>query len=231
MLAYHAVEDGPPPLCIPPELFKRHLDTIVESGVPVLRGGEVAERGVCITFDDGAASVVRTAAPLLAERGLPATVFCVAGHLGGWNDWPSQRSDAYRFELASAEELAASGLEIGSHGFWHEPLRPEVASREVVDSRELLEQELQRPVTAFAYPYGVVAETDLVADTYETAYALGNTGVRPGGRVWAVARVDMHYLRRPELLRRAIDGRAGGYLAARRLAGRARRLVTSDYAR
>ena len=95
VLTYHAVERGPAPLCVDPDLFVEHLDCILESGARALTVRELAEAlregaldrpSVAITFDDGFASVVESAGPLIAERGLPATVFCVAGHLGGTSD-------------------------------------------------------------------------------------------------------------------------------------------------
>ena len=121
VLAYHAIEAGPPPLSIEPDVFRDHLATIEDAGVRVVPLGEIAdgpdEPCVAITFDDGFASVVENAAPALVERGLPATVFCVAGHLGGVNDWPGEPPPQRR--LASAAELAACGIEIGSHGMTH----------------------------------------------------------------------------------------------------------------
>ena len=87
--------------------------------------GRVPARAVAITFDDGCASVARTAAPLLAERGLTATVFCVAGHLGGRNDWPTQHDRMPSLALAGADELVElhrAGVEIGAHGVAHAPL-------------------------------------------------------------------------------------------------------------
>jgi hypothetical protein len=52
--------------------------------------------------------------------------------------------------------------------------------------------------------------------------------VRPASDVHALARVDAHYLRDPELLSRALRGSAGLYLAARRVAAGARRLLRRD---
>jgi polysaccharide deacetylase len=91
VLVYHAIEVGPPPLCIEPSLFRRHLDVIDESGIPVVGldqlAAELAAGGptgptVAITFDDGAASVVEQAAPLLVERSFPAAIFCVVTAIG-----------------------------------------------------------------------------------------------------------------------------------------------------
>lgn len=48
-----------------------------------LKSGSLPERALCITFDDGYANNLTVAAPILAERGLPATVFVATGYLGG----------------------------------------------------------------------------------------------------------------------------------------------------
>src|SRR5262249_16377676 len=105
VLTYHAIGAGPPPLFVEPSLLATHLDCVVESRATVLtvsrfaaalREGSLPERAVALTFDDGFANVHEEAAPLLAERGLTATVFCVAGHLGGRSDWPSQPPSAPR---------------------------------------------------------------------------------------------------------------------------------------
>ena len=53
--------------------------------------------------------------------------------------------------------------------------------------------------------------------------------MRTDSDVFALPRVDVHYLRRPELLGRAVGGGLRPYLRARSLGARARRLVKSDY--
>jgi peptidoglycan/xylan/chitin deacetylase (PgdA/CDA1 family) len=166
VLTYHAVEAGPAPLCVDPGLFREHVAAVAQSGAAVLtvselaaslRSGDLPERAVCLSFDDGFASVAAHAAPALAERGLPATVFCVAAHLDGWNDWPTQWPGAPRLRLASSTalaELAASGFEIGAHGLRHEPLdriSPEVAELELVEARPAVQREAARG-SAGAHP-------------------------------------------------------------------------------
>jgi peptidoglycan/xylan/chitin deacetylase (PgdA/CDA1 family) len=249
ILTYHAVEDGAPPLCVDPGLFAEHLDVLADAGAVVmtvsdvaekLRRGDLPERAVALTFDDGFATVAEHAAPLLAERGMSATVFAVAGALGGVNDWPSQPGGAPRRPLLGGRELvdlARAGLEIGSHGVEHAPLSlagPEAIRREIVRSREMLEQVLQRPVRSFAYPYNALAGPEgreLVRSTYASACGGGMSIVRPGANPWRLARVDAHYLRRPELLRRALEGSLDVYLRFRRIGAGARRLVKKDFER
>jgi len=249
VLCYHAIETGPPPLCIEPGVLEAHLDVLLDAGVRVvelrelagqLEGGGLAEPSVAITFDDGCASVFESAVPLLLGRGMPATVFCVADHLGGWNDWATEPASSPRLRLASAGALAEAarhpGIEIGSHGATHLPLGladRSALEREVVGSRETLERATGGEVTWFAYPAGSgagAAGRALVRRIYEGAADGGNRPARPGVDRWALPRIEMHYLRRPSALRRAVRG-ADPYLALRRAGGRARRLVHGDFRR
>jgi peptidoglycan/xylan/chitin deacetylase (PgdA/CDA1 family) len=247
ILIYHAIEPGPPPLCVDPDLFGEHLGVLEDSGAEAvtiseladrLRSGEPPDGMVAITFDDGFASVPRDAAPMLAERGLTATVFCVAGHLGRSNDWSSQPARAPRRELATAEEvtaLAADGFEIGSHGMEHLPLNriaEGVLRRELIGSKEVLGNAAGRPVRSLAYPYGVApgaAGRRLVESSYAAACTTRMSPVGAGDNPLALPRVDAHYLRNPDLLRRALRGSLRPYLTFRRLGTQARRVIRKDY--
>jgi peptidoglycan/xylan/chitin deacetylase (PgdA/CDA1 family) len=244
---YHGVEQRSGPLFVEPRLFAEHVAVIADSGLPVLTVGEVGEllrdgrlpaRAVALTFDDGFASVVEHAAPLLLERDLRATVFCVAGRLGGANDWSTNPPGTPRVPLASPADLAhlaATGFEIGGHGMEHAPLDtddPDEIRREVPEARTALEDAVGVPVASFAYPYGArptPAARHAVAETYRTACTTRIGRVEEGADPLALQRVDVHYLRSPELLRRAIGGGASAYLAFRRVAADARRTVKQDY--
>ena len=248
IITYHAIGPGPPPLCLEPRLLRRHLDLIVAAPVrPVSLeriAGELEQGGperpsVAITFDDGFAGVAEHAAPLLAERAIPATVFCVAEHVGGRNDFATEPPQVPKRPLAGAaelRELASAGIEIGSHGSRHLPLAAfeddEAAlQREIVESRRALEQLLRRPVHWFAPPYGSrpgPRGRALVEREYQGACGSGPGRPGPGADRFALPRVDAHYLRRPAIMRRVLEG-GGAYLAARRIGARARRLLRQDF--
>jgi peptidoglycan/xylan/chitin deacetylase (PgdA/CDA1 family) len=247
VLTYHAVEAGPPPLCIEPSLLRAHLDCLQDAGAQTLtlselaaalRSGRLPRRSVAITFDDGFESVATEAAPLLAERDHTATVFCVAGHVGGVNDWPTQPADVPRRRLADASTLvglAQAGFEIGSHGMEHLPLErasDERVQRELVDSKLELERALGVAVRSFAYPYGAMpghGARALLESTYSAACTGGMRRVGSGADALELPRVDAHYLRRPKVLRGVLEGRLDPYLHLRRVGARARRLVREDY--
>ena len=246
IITYHAIEPGPPPLCVHPDLFRSHVETVLAAGARVVGVSELVrelavptsdEPLVAFTFDDGFASVATSAAPILASHDAGGTVFCVAGHVGGANDWGTGR-DGFAAPLVSAEqirELVAAGLEIGSHGAAHRPaaaLRGDEAEEEIVGSRTALESVAGTEVRTYAYPYGALpgpAVRGLVDRTYDAACTTRLAAVDEQPDVHALPRVDAHYLRRPELLRRAVSGSLGPYLAVRRLGARARRVVRPDY--
>src|SRR6185369_8893645 len=104
---------GPQPLCIEPELLEQHLDVIGTSRVRPVSLSELCERVrrrsrdpcVALTFDDGFASAIEVAAPMLAARGMPATIFCVAGYLGGRNNFAADPPTAPKHRLAAAGEV------------------------------------------------------------------------------------------------------------------------------
>jgi peptidoglycan/xylan/chitin deacetylase (PgdA/CDA1 family) len=234
---------------VSPSLFDAHLDLIVASGLPVLTIGEVGtllresrlpERSVALTFDDAFASVLAEAAPRLAARRLRATVFCVAGHLGATNRWPTARADAPVVQLSSAADLpllSAAGFEIGAHGMHHTPLdtgNPQEIRREVFDARSVLEHATGGAVVSFAYPYGALpspAADAAVREAYSTACTTRIGRVSAAADRHSLPRVDAHYLRSPRLLAAALRGGATVYLGVRRFRAGLRRRVTLDYSR
>jgi peptidoglycan/xylan/chitin deacetylase (PgdA/CDA1 family) len=246
ILTYHELADDPSPLCTRPAVFEAHLRTIVESGVPTLTVGELAEHllagslpdpAVVVTFDDGFARAVREARPLLETYGVRATFFCVAAYLGGESDWPSRLPRDPVWPLADAGELgplAADGHEIGSHGLTHAALATaddDALWDEVVASREALEVATGATIRSFAYPFGATSRSAsaVVGANYAAGCTTELRALRPTDPLHLLPRVDAHYLRRPQLLHRALRGSATSYLRGRRVAARARRVLRRDY--
>lgn len=247
ILTYHAIERGDGPLTLDPDTFATHLDCIVQSGAQVvtvsalvdsLRAGVLSPRAVAITFDDGIASVARVAAPLLAERGLVATMFCVAGHVGGRSDWSSARGETRSLELATASELAQlarQGFEIGCHGMTHAPITAtdeQFLREEIVESRRMLEEIAGTKVRAFAYPYGAPPSDRarrLVETSYAAACSTSARCLRASSDPHALPRIDAHYVRSRERLLGTLSGRLEPYVAARRILSRARRMLVREY--
>jgi peptidoglycan/xylan/chitin deacetylase (PgdA/CDA1 family) len=167
ILFYHGVADvaeDPNRLHVTPARFARQLAWLQGQGLRGVGIGELAhairagrQRGlVGLTFDDGYTSVLDAALPELRRHGFGATVFVIAGRLGGTNEW----DEGPAWPLLAADqvrELAAAGLEIGSHGATHVRLAglgAQQLAAEVASSQATLTALLGRPVRGFAYPYG-----------------------------------------------------------------------------
>jgi peptidoglycan/xylan/chitin deacetylase (PgdA/CDA1 family) len=189
-----------------------------------------------LTFDDGFAAAVREAPARLEAAEMRATFFVVAGHIAGASDWHSRVPGAPVAALAPAPELtdlARRGHEIGSHGWFHEPLDGDAdLQREIVESKTALAAATQAEIRTFAYPYGArptTAARSLVEQTYDAAFGTAARRVSPGSPRWNLPRIDAHYVRDPVLLRRVVTGSLDEYLTLRRVASRARRTFRKDY--
>lgn len=110
---------------------------------------ELRSRGdeILLTFDDGNRSDYEIALPRLAARGLGGHVFVLAGRL----DWPCSLG------TRQIEEMAATGMTIGLHGFDHVSWRDssdEVLERELVEARTILSDAARKEIADVAIPFG-----------------------------------------------------------------------------
>jgi peptidoglycan/xylan/chitin deacetylase (PgdA/CDA1 family) len=236
ILTYHSLDGLGSVLSTSPSTFARHLQVLREAGANVLslregaerlRRGDLPERALVITFDDGFRSVVEHGLPLLLDYGFTATVFVVSGFVGRSNSWPSQPAYVATQPLLDwpqLRELAEAGIDIGAHSRTH-PRLPDLTRREIeaeiVQSKREIEDRVGHRVETFAYPYGDYDEAVLAAASLHVSLACSaDLGfARPTSHPLALERIDVHYLRRPWALRRLFAKPMRTYLAIRR-AGR-----------
>src|SRR5436190_20469045 len=113
---YHHLEEGncPSPYAVSIEQFSRQLDLIRRAGFHTLSFRELQalmarnrprpRKALILTFDDGYQSFYELAVPALMSRGMSATVFVVAGKIGGFNSWETT-SDFPRRSLMSEDSI------------------------------------------------------------------------------------------------------------------------------
>ena len=121
-------------------------------------GRPLPPRTVAVTFDDCYHNNLG-AARTLAEHGLPATFFIPAAHVGSGEAFPWDRHlpRLANLDWDDVRTMAALGFEIGSHTLSHPNLAAipfEQARAEIIESKRLIEERLDRPVRWFAYPFG-----------------------------------------------------------------------------
>jgi peptidoglycan/xylan/chitin deacetylase (PgdA/CDA1 family) len=198
VLCYHAVSDGwPDILSIGPATLERQLQSLLRRGYRPARSADVVNRSqrnsLHVTFDDAFKSVA-SAVPILERLGVPATVFACSAYADDGRPLaiPELATEASRYpaELATMDwdelrSLAERGVEIGSHTATH-PHLTELddgeLGRELRESRARIEDELRRPCSLLAYPYGdddARVHAAARAAGYEAAFALPGSFLRP----------------------------------------------------
>jgi peptidoglycan/xylan/chitin deacetylase (PgdA/CDA1 family) len=217
ILTYHSIDTSGSAISVSPDVFAEHVRWLSERHVAVMSLGSLldADAGssadaVALTFDDGFQNFAAPAA-LLSDRGLPATLFVVTGHVGGTNAWGG-RTDAGIPTLpllgwGALEQLVARGVAIGAHTRTHARLTalPPAAIEDELDGCSAeLRARLGVTASHLAYPYGAVnddvaaaAKTRFAAAVTTRFAALGATD----RRMW-IPRLDMYYFRQSGALER-----------------------------
>lgn len=172
---YHSVSrDGPRWLALDPDAFAGHLRLLRRLGFAAgdhaalegLASGQAPPRPLAfLTFDDGFRDNYTTVLPLLREHGFKAIVFLLppyvdAGAPLAWPEVEERRAEhpevmrSLTWEMV--EEMAAAGVEFGSHGLEHRRL-PQLGDdeldRELRESRARIADRLGR-CDSIAYPFG-----------------------------------------------------------------------------
>jgi peptidoglycan/xylan/chitin deacetylase (PgdA/CDA1 family) len=165
VLMYHYIRSVAPvtdslaySLSVTPEVLDQQLSYIAQNGYQTISLNDLSDslenhaplppKSVILTFDDGYRDFYTTAFPLLKKYNLRAVSFYVVDYFNfpGYMNWDMVR------------EIHKSGLvDVESHTLGHlmlTNLQPDQAKNEIFESKRILEEQLQKKVNYFAYPYG-----------------------------------------------------------------------------
>ena len=177
VLMYHNIVEEYPEWAagenITPELFEAHMQGILDRGyTPILvneyynfiiKGKDLPENPIAITFDDGYLSNYEIAYPILKKLNIPATIFIVTSTVG--LDVSSGKVSNPHFTWEQAREMQESGLiDIHSHSHTHKDMASLSLAELQFDlrmSRYLIEKNMGRNCYVFSYPYGRYNEKTL----------------------------------------------------------------------
>jgi peptidoglycan/xylan/chitin deacetylase (PgdA/CDA1 family) len=195
----------------PPARFEKQLAYLKKQGFVFYTASEMIERyresgafptnGITLTFDDGWKDNYTNAFPILRRLGLKATIFLVPSCIGQISDKALAKGEGAREHLTRNEilEMSEHGIEFGSHSLNHRLLHElpiEEVKFEVLESKRQLEELLQKPCKAFAYPAGFF--NDEVRALIEESGHVGAFTTHYGPE----DRPDPYALNRIEILRR-----------------------------
>lgn len=206
VLCYHAVSPTwQATLSVTPDTLERQLCRLVRAGWQGATFTDAvlnppADKTLAVTFDDGFASVLEVAEPILSGLGLPATVFAPTTFMSQrqrlrWEGIEAWLGTPHEHELRCMSwddlgQLADRGWEIGSHTCTHPHLTglsPEALREELRDSYEQCSTQLGQTCRSIAYPYGEVdVRVAAIAKQvgYETGACLAHSLAPLGPHLW-----------------------------------------------
>ena len=216
ILTYHSIDESGSVISISEEVFREQIAWLARSHVRVVTLDTLMRMhsdadAVALTFDDAFVSFGDVAAPLLADHGMPSTLFVVADAAGKTNRWP-ERPDRGIPELPllgwdALGRLQAQGVEIGGHTRTHVNLARLTNGRlqdEVVGGAERIRMEIGHTPATCAYPSGAVndAAVGLVASRFAWGCTTDMRWVAQNEARALLPRIDMFYLRKHGQLER-----------------------------
>ena len=245
ILTYHSIDESGSVISISESVFRNQIAWLARSdvrvvSVDVLMNMPSDSNAVALTFDDGFVSFGDVAAPLLADHGMPSTLFVVSDAVGKTNRWPG-RSERGIPELPllnwdTLGRLRDQRVQIGAHTRSHVDVSRLTQSQlfdEVVGGADRIRAEIGYAPSTFAYPYGSVSNA--AVRLVETRFAWGCTtdmrSVSANEARALLPRLDMFYLRDQGQLERWGTARFHYHLRLRagaRLLRRRLRALTGD---
>ncbi len=199
ILGYHRIgplrDDHVPTLT--KETFAYQIEYLSKWGYRVLNCDEVADsllanqalpkKSTVITFDDGYEDNLTVAWPILKQYGFTGIVFIVVEEMGtpGFLTWDQVR------------ELHREGMLIGSHTLTHcyiPETDPKQLPGEILESKRVIEEQLQAPVRHLSYPIGGFSKRaqELAQEAnYDTAYTTNRAFDKQKWDRYGIRRVKM----------------------------------------
>ncbi len=206
ILMYHHLADLPPSASeldrtwtVSPREFDAQMSWLAQNGYHSItfaqlvahlkRGQPLVGKPVLISFDDGWAEQYSVAFSTLKKYNLVGAFFVYTNALGYGQFMTWQQ----------VEEMSAAGMEFGSHTLSHPHLRAltaEAATKEIADSKAILEKHLGKPVIAFDYPSGEynTAVIDLVRQAgYQCAVTIAAGNKQRADDLFTLHRTRVSY--------------------------------------
>ena len=205
VLMYHEIADAsltPSRLAVSPDAFADQLAYLSDAGFNTITagelsailaggGGDLPERPIVLTFDDGYGDFYTQGLPLLKQYGFTATIFMTTGWIG------KEGEAKLMLNWRQIAEVEQAGIEIGAHTCKHpqlDQLPEKVLHEELYVSKSLLEDNLGLAVPGLAYPFGYSnAKVRQVARElgYVYAYAVDNALTTDAASTFAIPRLTI----------------------------------------
>lgn len=200
VLNYHQVDNKHTPLAVPINDFEEQMKFLSESGCITITPDELyaglngdielPPKPVLITFDDGYIDNYTNAFPILKKYGLRATIFIIPAFTSVYPNY---------LTWEQLKEMEANGITVESHTLNHaklEELSDDEIRNELINSKNILEEQLGHPIEFLAYPTGTynLHIAGIAQDVgYKGAFTIKYGVVDKGSNLFALERVPIFH--------------------------------------
>lgn len=200
VLNYHKVDNMNISLSVLPKDFDAQMAYLKENGYHAIspqelyagltEDAELPDKPVLITFDDGYVDNYIYAYPILKKYGFKGTIFAITSFMGTQPNY---------ITWEQAREMEADGMSIESHTVTHRSLTELSDAQlqdELVNSKKILEEKLDKKIDFVAYPTGTynLHIAGLVRDAgYKAAFTIKYGNVDKASNLYALERVPVFH--------------------------------------
>jgi peptidoglycan/xylan/chitin deacetylase (PgdA/CDA1 family)/glycosyltransferase involved in cell wall biosynthesis len=206
ILLYHSIDQNSAHYNVNPEQFEMQMEYLrtncdvvsLDTVLDFIKGGkDLPKRPVVITFDDGYYSVYQNAYPVLKKCRFPAAVFITTGYVQ--KQMTLDRIQLRMLGWNEIKEMSNNGVTIGAHTITHPNLEQvdlETAKKEILGSKEEIEENIGKGVRYFASPYGkeneeIVELVKLMGFDYALGPLSSNRFIRKGANHSMLNRIEI----------------------------------------
>ena len=217
VLMYHALSDNAKKsyaaIHISTDLFLQQLEWLVKNNYRSISIDEMLlafkdkkslTKTFMISFDDGYYSLYQHAMPALKKNNFTATLFLTTNTIGkkNFDSIPdivpaSLPADDRPLTWQEIKTMQQNGWSIQSHSITHSDnskLDTDQLRYELIESKKIIEAELQQPVLHYAFPFGKYNAESLKALPecgYESAFTVHSGLCSPKNNLFRLPRLEM----------------------------------------
>lgn len=161
--------------------FEKLLKYLTENGYTFVSiheiGGELKDKSVLITFDDGYAHLHTYLPQFMKKFDIKPLIFIPTKQIGKSNNWDYSHvfQNCPHMDSDMIKELSASGVDFGSHSHTHcdlTALTINQLKKELSRSKEILENLIDQEINSISYPFGRFNK-NIISQVRDTGFRYG----------------------------------------------------------